>query len=375
MQNDTASINDIVTKAAEENKDKVDAGAAGSQDNKQDDKTDLGAAGAGDDKKDTAAADNKDVVVEDKVANLLKELGAESLDELKEKLAKAGEKKLTPEEEAKAKEVYEAKLQEYAVANGKMKLEDFQQLNTLKSKQDADLVFESYKKDFIEEESKRLKEEDDNLTDKDIEELAKEEFEKEYKLNSTSEKQKQKGIQRLAKEAAEFRNPLESSYSNVKEEFDAETDVRQNFPKFVETLSGLVKESVPEKINYYKGTDGDTAIDIEVELTKEEIDGIAEKVNKRIQNPDTYALFKEGKKEELKNLVSEYADYLTEKAVQEKGKSKIAEIYMGLGVKKGSTVGAENSFAVNQSKGAAHSNKQSPTDKEQVVLGQFGVKK
>jgi hypothetical protein len=311
---------------------------------------------------------------EDKLANLLKELGAESLDELKEKLAKAGEKKLTPEEEEKAQAIYEANLQKYAVENGKMKLEDFQQLNTLKSKQDADLLFEGHKKDFIEENAKKLKEENEDLTDADIEALAKEDFEKEYKLNSASEKQKQKGIQRLAKDAAELRNPLQSSYDSVKEEFDTETDVRNNFPKFVETVNSLVKEVIPEKINYFTGKDGETSIPIEVELTADEIKDISEKVNKRIQNPDTYNLFKSGKKAELKTLVTEYTEFLTEKAVQEKGKSKIAEIFLGIGTKKGSTVGAENSFAVNQSKGAAHNNKQSSTDKEKTVLDQFGKK-
>lgn len=369
MNESTTAINDIVEKNAAkpdtQTDDKKEGG--GSPENK-----DLET-----DKKDGEGADKnleapKDAVVEDKLANLFKELKVENLEDLKEKLAQSNKKPLTKEEEEQAASLYEAQLQEYAVKNGKMKLEDFQQLNTLKSRQDADLIFEGHKKEFIEENAKKLKEEDDTLTDDDIEKLAKEDFEKEYKLNSTSDKQKQKGVQRLAKEAAEIRNPLQSSYSSVKEEFDTEVDVRNNFPKFVETLSSLVKEAVPEKINYYTGKDGETSIPIEVELTKEEIQSITDKVNKRIQNPDTYSLFKAGNKAELKNLVSEYTEYLTEKAVQEKGKAKIAEIFEGIGTKKGSTVGAENSFAVNQSKGAAHNNKPSSTDNEQSVLKQFG---
>lgn len=377
MSETSNAINEIVEKSAAENKEKQDnnTGGENSNENKGNNEgKDKSAEGEG---KNTAAeaGKDKDAVVEDKVANLIKELGAESLDDLKAKLAKADEKALTPEEKEKAKELYEAKLQEYAVANGKMKLEDFQQLNTLKSRQDADLLFEGHRKDFIEENAKTLKEEDDNLTDDDIEKLAKEDFEKQYKLNSKSETQKQKGIQRMAKDAAELRNPLQSSYNDVKEDFDNETDVRNNFPKFVETINSAIKEYVPEKVDYFVGKDGDTDIKIEVELDPKERNVITEKVSKKFQNPDTYGLFKGGKKAELKTLVSEYTEYLTNKAISEKGNQKIAEMFLGIGTKKGSTAGAENSFAVNQSKGAAHTDKKSTTDNEQTVLGQFGVKK
>ncbi|CAK9250151.1 unnamed protein product [Sphagnum jensenii] len=86
----------------------------------------------------------------DPVADLLKELGVESLDSLKERLKKpeAPPADLTPEEKARQDEAYKADLINYAVKNGNMKVEDFNKLDALKAKADADLVFEQHLKEF-----------------------------------------------------------------------------------------------------------------------------------------------------------------------------------------------------------------------------------
>ena len=390
MQNDTSEINDLVTKAAEE-KAKQDEAAKAADTTKIDDKIDDKA----DDKKSDAIVDDKKddkpdaekeaKAKEEKIAaevraSLLKELGGEDIDDLKAKLAASGGKKLTKEEEEKAQAIYEANLQKFAVEEGDMKLEEFTQLSTLKSKQDADLVFEGFLKDFVDENGKRIKEENKEagLSASEIEEevkkQAKEEFESEYKLNSESEKQKAKGVSRLAKEAAELRSPIEKKYSQTKEKFDAASDLRTEFPKFAKTIESTTSSLIPEKIPYFKGKDGETDIAIEIELTPEERKEIKEAVIKKVQNPDNYfELYKPGKPDDLKNLIAEQVDYLVEKKVREKGNSKIAEIFHGLGVKKGSTVGAENSFAVNQSKGAAHKeDKVTVQQNEKIVLDQFG---
>lgn len=248
-----------------------------------------------------------------------------------------------------------------------MKLDDFSQLKTIKSKQDAELVFEKY--------FSAWKEENPDVTEK-AEETAREDFETEYNLNNENDKVKSRAVSRLAKEAAEIRSPLESSYNNAKSRFDAESELKANFPKFISGVEGIASELVPEKIEWYKGKDNDEEVPIEVDLPADDRKEIMDKVVKRLQTPDSYELFRAGKMDELKERVSEYVDYLVGKKTKEVGAAKIAEIFLGRGVAKGSNVGATNSFATQQSKANAHEKTEaSRTEKEGAVLQQFGDKK
>lgn len=381
MSNDNSAINDLVTKHAEEFKEKEDTG--GNQEKEKTGDDGQGGKEPTEEEKEAAAklaaaetekTANAEKIKSEATAELLKKFNVESLEELEAKLKENDKKPLSKEEQEKADEVYEAKLRAYAVEKGVAKLEDFDQLKTLKSKQDADLIFENYLKDW-KEENPDVKVEGD-VTEADIIKAAKDDFEKEYRLNSTNDKIKQKGIERLAKEAKELRSPYESSYNDAKEQFDTENELRNNFPKFVKGIEKVAEELVPTKTEWFKGKDGDEELPaIEVTLSDEDRKEVLDKITKRLQKPENYELWKEGKLEDLKEGISEYVEYLVGKKTKEVGNAKIAEIFLGRGLEKGSKVGAESSFATNQAKAAAHSKtKSSKTDAEQEVLKQFGKK-
>lgn len=369
MPNDT-TINEMVEQAAAKHKEENPTGDT------QNTKVNNEEGQGGDKEKDNAAAaDNLNPdkgaaasasVDSEILSNLLKEAGVDSVEALKEKLAgKKEEKALTPEEKEKRDAIYEAKLQQYAVENGEMKLDDFHQLKTLKSKQDAELVFESYLEDW--------KEENPEVTE-DIEIAAKLDFEKEYKLNSENEKIKNKGIARLAKEAAEVRSPLESSYNKAKQSFDDLTTIRENLPKFKDSIQKMIAEAVPEKKEYGKAKDGDEEIPIELELTPEDRAEISEKLAKKFDTLENYLLsVKDGKEAEVKEALSDYAETLIERKLKAAGITKIAETFFERGKSKGSNIGAKNSFATNQARqGNTEKTPKSREDAKNEVLAQFG---
>lgn len=367
MPNDT--LEDIVKNHAESKKQENATGEQSQQQNNEQVSEEGKAAlqQQQDEEKETARLADVEKVKGEATQEFLKELGVSSLDELKEKLSAKGSESLSPEEKEKAQEIYEANLQKFAVEKDLMGIDDFSQLKTLKSRQDAELVFDKYLEDW--------KEENPDITE-DIEELAKEEFEKDYKLNHDNEKIKGRGIAKLADAAAAIRNPLLSSYNTAKEQFDAETDLRTNFPKFTADINKIATELVPQKMEWFKGKDGEDEVAIEIDIPEEDRKDIHDKVVKRLSNPDSYELFKGGKLGELKEGIADYVDYLVNKKSKEIGNAKIAEIFLGRGIEKGSIVGANNSFAANQGKAAAHNaDKKSKTDSEQEILEQFGTKK
>lgn len=376
-------INEIVEKAAEENKSQANENSGANQQQNNSGGGDGNGAGKSqeelDKEKAISDAETQRLADIEKVKTeatqaFLKELEVDSLEELKEKLAKTGAGALSAEDKKKAEEIYEAKLQQFAVEKELMGIDDFSQLKTLKSKEDAVLVFENYLKDW-KEENPDVKV-GEGVTEADIEKLAKDDFEKEFKLNSDKESVKAKGIQKLAKLAAEIRNPLESSYNNAKEEFDADTQLRTTFPKFVEANKKIASELVPETVEWFKGKDGEDEIPVNVPLPEADRAEILEKISKRLEKPEFFKMFTSGKGAEIKEIVSEYAEYLINKKTKDLGNAAIAEMFLNRGREKGSTTGANNSFATNQSQAGAHEQSQvSKTEKEKSVLEQFGQKK
>jgi len=369
MPNDTSAINDIVQQKADEiAKSKEDTGDQSSQQQNQ------GGGEPSQAEKDAALLKEQEAAAaqleatqklkDEATKELLKKFNVDSLEELEEKLGKTGEKELSKEEKEKAEAIREAEFQKFAVEKDIMKLDDFSQLKTLKSRQDAELVFDSYLKDW-KEENPDIKVSED-LTEADIEKLAKEDFEKEFKLNSDKEAVKAKGIAKLAKAAAEIRNPLESKFNDAKEQFEIVNDWKSNFPKFAKSTEKIAEGLVPEKVEWFKAKDGEEEIPIEIELSADDRKEITEKIAKRIQSPENYQLFKDGKLDTVKENIADYAEYLISKKTKDIGNAKIAEIFLGRGVSKGSTTGAVNSFATNQAKAGAH---------QQQTLTEADVKK
>ena len=382
MQNDT-TVNDIVTKAAEANQSNSDNGKEVlEKDNteikevdKVDDKTDLSdkldLAELDSDKKDVEKDKTDTIVKEAKtdtsVNDLLKELGLTDISELKEKL-KAPAKELSPEEKEKQESIYKANIQKFAVEKGEMKLEDFTKLENLKNKADRDLVYDNWLEDWKEE--NEGSDDLENLDESEIAEKAKEDFEKEFKLSSTNEKVKAKGEAKLAKAAKEIRQPLESSYNKVKDEFDREDDIRKTYPDYDKTVRKFVNEKKKKKFDFYKGKDGEIEIPIDIELSKEDKAEIAENIAKKIQNPETFSSYKKGELEALQKLAKTETDNFIFNKYKDEGLKRVAETFLSTGYKKGLAkggMGAKNSFAVNQAKNTAEG-MQKATDAKTEVL-------
>ena len=379
----TNQINELVEKAAAQNKDQNNQGNSGenSNNNNQGDNGAGGGAGQSQEEIDKAATAETERLAgiqklkDEARAEFLAEIGVDSVDALKDKLKETGKGELTPEQKEKAEQLYESNLRTFAVDKDLMKLEDFDQLHTLRSKEDAVLVFDKYLEDWKEENPEMVVGEND-ITEADIVAAAKKDFEKEFKLNHSNEKVKGKGIAKLASEAAAIRNPLLSSYNSAKEAYDTDTELRTNYPKFADSVQKVATELVPKTFEWHKGKDGEEDVNVEIEIPDDDRKEIFDKVVKRLSTPDSYQLFKEGKLDELKERVTDYVDYLVTKKSKEIGNAKIAEIFLGRGIAKGSTTGANNSFATNQSTtGAQSTDTKSKTEVEKGILEQFGNKK
>lgn len=292
-------------------------------------------------KDDTGIKPKEGEINQNPYQDLFKELGVESLDALKEKLKpKPEDKPESPEEKEKRESIYQASIQKYAVENGEMKLEDFSKLESLKGKEDQNLVFENWLSGW--------KEENPDVDPAEADRLAKEEFESEYKLNSENEKAKARGIAKIAKEAKEIRGPLEKAYKSAKENYDEVREGEAIFPEFNKKVTGFIKEHVPEKYTVFKVKDGEEEVPIDVDLTPAERVEILNSVGESIlRNKANYDLYKKGDFKALQDLAKEKTESLISNKYRDTAAQKIAIEFLSRGTKKGSTTGSKNPFPLN----------------------------
>ncbi len=250
----------------------------------------------------------------------------------------------TPEQLAKETQIEKANLRKFAIENDLMTDDDFNQFEAYKTKANRDLVFEKFYKERIED-NEALG--DDKLEGEELEAAIKEDFEQEYKLNSTNEKTKARGEVRLEKEANELRNPYESKYKTAQERYNEEREMRAKYPPFDNFVEQQIKELTPDKLPLFSTKDDEEDIAIDVELTAAD----REAIGKTFKNPKNFARFmKSGDNlEELKNVLQKKINgYIREHKFDEVGK-KIFTTAKGIGIRKGSNIGAEQPFALTQS--------------------------
>jgi|GEM_PF-2182449 hypothetical protein len=298
----------------------------------------------------------------DAISDLLKEIGIESVDVLKQRLAAPPPaQNISPEEKEKQENIYRADLQRFAVENGGMKLEDFSKIEAVKAKADKDLVYENWLPEW--------KEENPDVDPAEADKLAKEAFEDEYKLSSTNEKAKARGESRLKKDAAEIRNPLESSFNNVKGKFDELRSVQATYPAYSKKVNETVSASIPAELDVYtgkinEGKEDEETVPVKISLDdndrKEILKSLTEKFEK---SPSAYALFKKGDAKSIEDFTamikSETENYVWAKK-KDIGLKQVADDFLKKGIEK-ARIGATNSFAINQNNpgGSAGKSKQS----------------
>lgn len=371
MPDEITTVDDIVTKAAE--KIKEDQKPTGEQDTDITDKNlggedEASKAAAAQKVIDDAAAAEKGKQTSEALAELFKEFGVDSKEALKEKLKAAEpDKVLSPEEKEKEVEIYKANVQKYAVEQSGMKVEDFTKLENLKAKPDQELVYEKWIADYKEDNADEI---DGN---EDWEKEAKESFEKEYKISSEKEAVKKKGADKIAKEAAEIRKPLNEAYEKAKSDFDNDRNLRNKVPEYNKAVSKAVNESIPDKYSAFKGKDGEAEVEIDIEITaddkKEIADNIAKKVSTNISNFDKY---NKGEVEEIKTIAKQETERYIEEKYRDEAKQKIADKFLSIGIGKAES-GAKAPFALKQG-GQAADNQVVTNAKEEVLKSLKGEK-
>lgn len=239
----------------------------------------------------------------------------------------------SPEQIAKEKELEKVDLKRYAVENNIANDDDFVKFDTLQQKKDADLVFDNFLQDF--------KEENPDITDeKELAEAAKEEFETVYKLKSENEKAKAKGLEKLAKEANEIRSPFKTKIDKATSAYTEEKELRQKMPEFNKFIETQIAKNAPDAVSY-KVKSGEEEIPVEITLTKED----KEAISKAFNTPKSFLQFTKNPEEAEKALAKKMQGWIKENKFDEV-LSKAAEKFTGIGVAKGSNVGAENLFGM-----------------------------
>lgn len=379
-----SAVNDLVTAAAKKDGDnqEKDKGSEGGA------KLTVEQQAAADAQKladETAAAETKRLADEaaakgsEEKPDLLKQLLAdtkfESVEKLREHLAKKDEKQKSPEELKRETDVYKANLVSFAVENNLMSLEDITKYENLQGKENEDLVFQEFVTE-VEDEIKALLEQekkDENpddktpVTDADVLARINEEFEKEYPLSSTNAKTKERALKKLEKAAKEVRGSVESSYTAAKKRFDEELGIKQSYPGYKKAMDSTIEELVPKSFSFFADKDEDEEIKIDLEISDKDREEILKSVSKKIENPKTYSLHKDGKLEDVKGLVKKEVDLLLWEKYSEDGKKKLAEKYFEIGKKKGSDIGAKQSFETNQAKAGGGDKGASPDAQQQVL--------
>lgn len=285
------------------------------------------------------------------IQNLLKEHGLSSVEELDGFLKKVKEPSKTPEQIKKEEEIYKAGLVDFAVKNDLLKMDDVVTLESIKNKSDEDLVFDQFAKDVQEE---ILEELGEDATEEDIFAKVRENFEKEYPVNSKNEKARLRAEAKIANAAKAIREPFERSFNDAKSRYDDEISVRNEFPKYQDAMTKLLNEVVPGKIDFFTDKDGDQDILADIPLTEDDKKTIMSQLKEKvISSPETFLLHKSGKVDQIKQNIKDQLDLIIYRNYAEVGKKKIADTYLSIGIKKGSDTGASNSFAAQQAAAAA----------------------
>lgn len=269
----------------------------------------------------------------------LKSFGFDSKESLAKFIKEKKQESISPEDKKAQEDLEKANFIKYSTEKKILNVDEYNQYETIKARADKDLVFESYLNDY--------KEEHPEITDADeLKEAAQEDFDFEYKINSTNEVTKRKAEKKLARDAKELRTPIESKVLTAKERFNSEEKeykyIQETYPKFEKFVDTLITKNTPDKKVVTTIKSGEDNVDIEIELTKADRDAIA----KAFKTPKTFQSFTSEKPEEIQaSLDKKIEGWIFENKKNEIF-AQIADKAKGIGTKEGSAVGANNPFAL-----------------------------
>lgn len=315
----------------------------GGENNNGDDAADQAAAQAAADAAKPAPVEKIELTLEE-----AKSYGFDSKEQMLEHFKNLKEQNRSEEQKAKEKALDDANFRKFSIENDLLKEDDFMSHQSLSAKADHDLVFEKYLTEFKEDNPDL--ENDPELTDK-----AKAEFNREYRLDSQSEKVKQRGLEKLQKEAKEMRSPVQSKFEAAQSQYKLAKDVAAEYPKFEEFLTNKVRQHTPDKVLAYSVKDGETTIDIEIDITEEDRKQMA----KEFTNNKNFYKFKQEDRESFEKSIDSKMQAWVELNKAKEIRKKTFERGVEIGQQKGSNVGADNPFPLVDK----NSNKQQDSDK------------
>jgi len=266
----------------------------------------------------------------------LKGYGFNSPDELKTFLTKQKEENIDPQEKINQANREKADFLKFSADNTLLAVEEYSTLESLRGRKDVEIVRDEFTKSYREDNS-----------DADDEEVAAA-FDTQYPLQSENVAQKKWAEKQIAKEAKEIRSPLESKFEVAQKDFKDYQTLNSKIPGFNKFIDGVIDANTPEKLSFHKVKDGETEIHIEAELTADQRKELKDEVGKMFRNPKTYNEYahSESKEKELNDKIAKKINGYIKINYFEKAIEKGFEAGKGLGVTKGSTVGAEQPFAI-----------------------------
>ena len=258
--------------------------------------------------------------------------GFDSKEQLDEHFKKLKEQNISEEEKRKAAALEDVNFRKFSIENDLLKEDDFMSHQSLSAKADRDLVFEKWVNEYKEDNP-------DLANDPELMNKATAEFNREYKLDSESDKVKQRGLDKLSKEAKELRAPVSQKFESAKNQFELAKTVHTEYPKFESLVESKVRQHTPDKKGAYTVNDGEEEVVVDIEITEDDRKAMA----KAFATHKNFYKFKEGK-EEFEKSIDQKMEVWVELNKKEVIKQKIFETALNLGRAKGSNIGAYNPF-------------------------------
>jgi hypothetical protein len=191
---------------------------------------------------DAPPAADRETISKEIEAELLKKFGVTTIEELQAKVTPPPAA-LTPEQIKREADVLRASVQEYGVRNLNMKPEDFSEMDNIQALSDKDVVFNEFKKGFLEDNK-----DNPDFKDKDLNAEAEYHFNELFHVNSENESVKSHAEKMIAKTAAGLREQTNSKYQEAVEKYQGYQQFRTNLSGFKGVvqaqLSSLPKEMV-----------------------------------------------------------------------------------------------------------------------------------
>lgn len=300
----------------------------------------------------------------------LADLGFESEDQLRDLKAKASVVVKTPEQIAQDEEKYQVDLLAYSVKEGLLNRSDIAAYDKLNSMEDNDVVFDDFKTTYLAENKDRKLEGTDEPDPVSPEEI-KEAFNQLYHIDSPNSVLKAKGEKMLKGEAEFIKGESTQKFSAAKEKYDLLQSKLKIIPEYKSFVQGTLAKAIPEELVVFGEGDDKVVFKLTDASGKPLYD--AAEIEKLFVDNKLFGEFSAGgDKAKLAEFINKtVTDHIWDinkaainKLVYDQGKE--------IGLKNGSTTGANAPFQGNAPKPVLTSDKVMSEGQTQQIRSRYG---